>query len=67
MPRRYVHSCSWIAWDRQWPPVPGILLYLDAMVRSVTVRMGSSVSRVRWEAGLRNVGGDIGVRGERNS
>jgi hypothetical protein len=39
--------------------------YLDAMVRSVTVRIGSSVRSVRWDAGLRNVGGEIGVRGER--
>jgi hypothetical protein len=39
--------------------------YLDAMVKSVTVRMGSSVNRVKWEAGLWNVGGEIGVRGDK--
>jgi hypothetical protein len=26
--------------------------YRDAMVKRVTVRMGSSVSSVRWDAGL---------------
>jgi hypothetical protein len=39
--------------------------YLDAIVRSVTVRIGSSVSSVKWDAGLLNVGGEIGVRGDR--
>jgi hypothetical protein len=41
--------------------------YLDAMVRRVTVRIGSSVNRVKWEAGLRKVGGEMGVRGDRYS
>jgi hypothetical protein len=35
------------------------------MVNRVTVRMGSSVKSVAWEAGLLKVGGDIGVIGER--
>jgi hypothetical protein len=39
--------------------------YLDEMVKRVTVSIGSSVSNVRWDAGLWNVGGEIGVRGDR--
>jgi len=54
-----------MAWARQVPPVPGSFRYLEAMVRRVTARMGSSVRSVRWDAWLRNVGGEIGVRGER--
>jgi len=54
-----------MACARQWAPVPGSLRYLEAIVKSVTVRMGSSVNNVRCDAGFRNVGGDIGVRGDK--
>lgn len=67
MPRKYVHSWSWIAFERDCPPVPGIFRYLEAIVRRVTVKTGSSVRRVRWEPGLRKVGGEMGVSGERYS
>jgi hypothetical protein len=39
--------------------------YLDAMVKSVTVSIGSSVNKVKCDAGLWNVGGEIGVSGDR--
>jgi hypothetical protein len=39
--------------------------YLDEMVKRVTVRIGSSVRSVKWDAGLLNVGGEIGVRGDK--
>jgi hypothetical protein len=56
-----------MACDLQWPPGPGIFLYRVAIVRSVTVRIGSSIKRVGWVPGSRKVGGEIGVSGERYS
>lgn len=41
--------------------------YRLAIVNRVTVKTGSSVSRVGWVPGFLKVGGDIGVNGERYS
>lgn len=61
---RYDHSLSWIMKDRVLPPGPESSMYREAIVSTVTVSIGSSLTRVEYAASESNAGRLIGVRGE---